>query len=662
VNENIKKTKQMLGFLVLSFLIFILALSSVAMAEQNETTLEEITVEGRKIEERLSAELAEYGHKVEIVTSKEIKRGGYVDVNQILESLVPGLYVSTKGGRGDYMRMSLNGGNTKNVVFLIDGVRINNRLYGRGYLDTLSVQMIDRIEILKNGEGLFYGTDSISGVINIITKKVTQDLHGGVGVGYGSYDATEAYGLVSETINNNGFLFYGSFDGWDGYLPFYEKDYARIDGAARKERGYARNNIMAKYQRHFNIGEGALFQGSILRTAVKADYMRVNEDKALNNRTEYVGIIKWDHDVSDKFSYYVKGYYHEWWTDYTRQKLDGTYVFNEALWGYEDLGVNVNGSWFFYDQNELLFGIDYQNYYGEDEVLPIKSDREDVRAVFFAIRPHLNLLPDMKTSFGGRYNQTRGNEKFVWSASGRSPVWGPVYARASASTNFRLANAWELYSNDPDWGTGNSKLKPEGSFNYELGLGASFNLFNAEIGYSYTNIDDMIALGDDNVFTNTDKEVTLKNIELQLSSKPFHGFNFIGSASFTDAKDKGSSKQLTNIPESFYKGILRYEHPSKIFGGDIATRYIGKISSGNYFGKSYDTSYGEYWITDLSVFYRFGTETNLAHMFSLRVDNLFDEDYVTYGYQKASDPQDEEFLYGFRGAPRAIMVSYKFTF
>ncbi len=56
-----------------------------------------------------------------------MKTRGYTDINQVLEALVPGLYILSKSGWGDYMRMSLNGGDTKRVVFLVDGVRINNR-------------------------------------------------------------------------------------------------------------------------------------------------------------------------------------------------------------------------------------------------------------------------------------------------------------------------------------------------------------------------------------------------------------------------------------------------------------------------------------------------------------------------------------------------------
>ncbi|WP_162458938.1 TonB-dependent receptor plug domain-containing protein [Desulfosarcina ovata] len=617
-----------------------------------------MVVEGRKIEERLSGELEEFGHKVEIVTGEEITAGGYADVNQILESLVPGLYVSSKSGRGDYMRMSMNGGDTKRVIFLIDGVRINNRLYGRGYLDTLSVKMIDRIEVLKTGEGLYYGTDGTSGVINIITKPVTKERHGSLGAGYGSYDAAEAHGYLSETINENGFLIYGSYDAWEGYQTFCDEDYDHIEGAARKDRGYIRNSLLAKYERNVDWGNGAVLRGSILRNEAEADFMRVDEDKAVNDRTEYVGILKWDHDIAEDLSYYVKAYYHEWWTEYTRQELDGTFVYNEALWGYEDWGVNLMGSWFFLEENELLLGFDYQNYWGKDEVVVIKGDHEEVYAGFFALRPHFNFIPDLKMSLGGRYNQTGGSDSFVWNASARSPIFGPFFARAVVGTNFRLANAYELYA-DEDYAIGNPDLDPEESLNVEAGLGATFGLFTAAVDYYYSEITDMIAVGDDLVFENTDGETDLESWAISLSSQPYKGFSFVLSAVYTDATNKDDDVQLTHIPESFYKGLLRYWHPSRRFGGDLSVRYIGDVYGTDYpeFGA---VNYGKYWVTDISGFVRFGND--LAHTLTLRVDNLFDKDYTTYGYGRTTGSDGEPFIYEYQGTPLALMLSYTYDF
>ena len=67
-------------------------------------TLEDVIVSEERIEERLSAELEQYGHQVTIVPGEKIEKGGYADLYQALESLVPGLFVSVKNGRGDYAR------------------------------------------------------------------------------------------------------------------------------------------------------------------------------------------------------------------------------------------------------------------------------------------------------------------------------------------------------------------------------------------------------------------------------------------------------------------------------------------------------------------------------------------------------------------------------
>lgn len=72
---------------------FLLVMPSMAWYETEPQAIPEMVVEGRKIEEKLSGELGTYGHKVEMVTGEEIKAGGYTNVNQILEALVPGLYI-----------------------------------------------------------------------------------------------------------------------------------------------------------------------------------------------------------------------------------------------------------------------------------------------------------------------------------------------------------------------------------------------------------------------------------------------------------------------------------------------------------------------------------------------------------------------------------------
>ena len=55
-----------------------------------------MVVKARKIEERLSAELGEFGHPVRIITGEEIKKAGFVDISAATDTMVPGYFSVTK--------------------------------------------------------------------------------------------------------------------------------------------------------------------------------------------------------------------------------------------------------------------------------------------------------------------------------------------------------------------------------------------------------------------------------------------------------------------------------------------------------------------------------------------------------------------------------------
>ncbi len=103
--------------------------------------------------------------RVTVVTAEDI------DLGQTLQYSVPGLCLNMTGGQFSYADVSLQGGRPGDVLWLVDGVRVNNRLgSGTMPLDTLPACMIERIEVLEGAQGLFCGTQAISGVINVITN------------------------------------------------------------------------------------------------------------------------------------------------------------------------------------------------------------------------------------------------------------------------------------------------------------------------------------------------------------------------------------------------------------------------------------------------------------------------------------------------------------
>ena len=149
-----------------------LAAASAGFAQgQTESSLDEVVVTAKSLEEGLPQQLSSYGAHLDTITAARIQNGGYIDVAGALQALAPALYVSSQSGPFDYAQISLQGSRTADVLWLVDGIRINNRLYaGTTPLDTIPSGIVERVEVLDGGQALFYGTQAVAGAVNIVTK------------------------------------------------------------------------------------------------------------------------------------------------------------------------------------------------------------------------------------------------------------------------------------------------------------------------------------------------------------------------------------------------------------------------------------------------------------------------------------------------------------
>lgn len=108
---------------------------------------------------------------VEVITNEDIKHMGATDVVSALQ-LADNLNLSESSMTGN--QVMLRGMDTKHTLILVDGKRLagedtdstaNVYTLGRMSLDT-----VDRIEIVRGATSSLYGSDAMGGVINIITK------------------------------------------------------------------------------------------------------------------------------------------------------------------------------------------------------------------------------------------------------------------------------------------------------------------------------------------------------------------------------------------------------------------------------------------------------------------------------------------------------------
>ena len=110
---------------------------------------------------------------VSIISEEAIERSNQFATPDLFR-YAEGVYIqrSNLGGGSPFIR-GLTG---KQVLLLIDGVRLNNSFYRFGphqYLNTIDPNIIERIEVVRGPSSVLYGSDALGGTINIITKKRT---------------------------------------------------------------------------------------------------------------------------------------------------------------------------------------------------------------------------------------------------------------------------------------------------------------------------------------------------------------------------------------------------------------------------------------------------------------------------------------------------------
>ncbi|HEY3858666.1 MAG TPA: TonB-dependent receptor [Gammaproteobacteria bacterium] len=163
--------------------------------------LGKIDVTGTRIK-RADVEAA---RPITIITKQQIKETGLTSIGDVLQQLPSsGAAPNSQFNNGGSGRSNADLRNLgpNRLLVLLDGKRVVSGLGGDVDLNTIPVAIIDHIEILQDGASALYGSDAISGVINLITVKRYNGAEANASIG--KYDA------------------HGDGGGWDGETQQYD--------------------------------------------------------------------------------------------------------------------------------------------------------------------------------------------------------------------------------------------------------------------------------------------------------------------------------------------------------------------------------------------------------------------------------------------------------
>ncbi len=231
---------------------------------------------------------------IDVVKREDLQKIVSSNAMEALSKSIPGVSVLSTGPA--ISKPFIRGLGYNRVVTVSDGVRQEGQQWGDEHGIEVDDYSIQRIEVLKGPASLFYGSDALAGVINIISQRPTTEgkINGSLGTEYQSNNALRGfYGNLGGTKNGFNWNAYGSYKAahdyqnkYDGYVynsKFYQKNVGGMLGYSGKW-GYS--HILASYfNQHTGMVEGERDdQGHFLKalpggnetTATKSDFTSID--------------------------------------------------------------------------------------------------------------------------------------------------------------------------------------------------------------------------------------------------------------------------------------------------------------------------------------------------------------------------------------------------
>ena len=240
---------------------------STATTTAREMLREEVAVTGS----RAPLTRSQAARMVTVLERADIAQAPVQSINDLLKYAV-GVDVRQRGPIGAQTDISIRGGTPEQIILLLNGINICDPQTGHNAMDLpIDLSEIVRIEVLEGPAGRIYGTSSLVGAINIVTRPA-REASGDITLEGGSY----GYGSISGRANLKSRRWNNQVSG----------GYRRSDGWSRCEAG----SLNTDYS-----GSRAFYQGEYEDDDIRMNWHLGIADKGWGSSTFYAS-PKWQAD------------------------------------------------------------------------------------------------------------------------------------------------------------------------------------------------------------------------------------------------------------------------------------------------------------------------------------------------------------------------------
>jgi len=599
----------------------------------------------------------ELANSISIIDSSEISNKVTFNIFDALKNEY-GLSFTQQGNKSGVSNVFIRGANSSHTLVLIDGVEVNLPNDPSNFYDfaNLSIENVDRIEVLRGPQSTLYGSDALAGVINIITIKGSEKPVISLKAEGGSYNTFK--GILSSTgsIEKFNYSIALSRIKSDGFSAASEKY-----GNTEKD-GQQSDNINANIV--YNFSE--TFNSNIL--------LRFN--KAESDLDQSIGTPDiWDDPtyIFKQQEFFVRGqgqlslFKNNW-----DQTFGITFFRNVRKYSYDTSNVSIfypdyvhDYSWSTYDGRKYKFdwlnylqlnklflftaGVDFEinEYYSDYYAFNYTPDpnnpdivnnipKEDVKSIGIFLQDQFNVGESFFGTIGIRLdNVNQFGTTFTYRIAPAYVFWQTgTKIKATIGTGFKAPSLFYLY--DPTYG--NESLNPEKSFGLDAGIEQFFGSsdFSAGANYFYNKFDDMFGFDPISFKTINIKKAETNGIEIFTKVVLIDQIDVKANYTYTNAKDKSENtvdydKRLVRRPEHKAGLFASYSYYDNL-NINMELFYVGTREEVDFANFPNRIVLPDYFLVNLAAHYDLYSFLRLQG----RIENLFDIQYEeVYGYGTA---------------------------
>lgn len=569
---------------------------------------------------------------VNVISSVELEEKNIRTVSEAL-NLVSGISFTTNGGLGGTTSVNLRGSDNNRVLILVDGVRFKDHSSISGTdISHLTVNGIEKIEVVKGAQSGIWGADASAGVINIITKKPKSGTRGFLQAEYGSFETKKVAGEISHKEESFDISLIGSKLSTESFttqaprgedIDLYEDD------------GYKNRYINLKSNFYLNDRSKLGFNILDIDAVKEYDSFSSPNDETMKNDTNT--------RIYNLF-YEQKYQNHNFVLRYDNSKIQRDQI--GTTWGVK----------YTQSKNENIELLDTVSYNEKDFLtvgLGENKDKIDYKRADatvddgkngskFIYATNSNDFKNFILTQSLRYDSY---DNFKNSLTGKVGLKYNILEDLAFFSNYGTAyTVPSLIQNINPWGAANMDISPEKSKNFDIG----FEYKDFKITYFEQRIKDLISWNDptpanwfnnDAVYTNLEGKNTLKGVEIDYQKAIGVDTLFSIGYTYLSAKDKDSRYLPRRAQENLKFGIDYY---------GISNLHLGL--NGEYVGKRYDKANkqgeqtGKYTVANFVANYDISKGLKVYG----KVDNITDKYYQTVD--------------GFTSSPRAYYAGIKYNF